>query len=174
MIFGPSPDFPVAKDTIFFWGGECSQWYKAMIEIDGVNYNCNEQYMMAQKARLFDDKDMFAAIMASNNPRDQKAFGRKVKGFDAAKWNEIARLVVYRANLAKFAQNPSLKAWLLQTGKREIVEASPEDRVWGIGLGENDDRIWDRAQWRGTNWLGLAIMQVRSDIRAIEEHEFTE
>jgi ribA/ribD-fused uncharacterized protein len=151
----------------FFWGGICSQWLRAPITIDGTIYNCNEQYMMAEKARLFGDMDALQRIMLSGDPRNQKAIGREVKGFDPVVWTEICRLVVYRANLAKFGQNNDLWVELMKLGDREIVEASPEDRIWGIGLHESDDRVHDRTQWRGTNWLGIAIMQARSDLKAL-------
>lgn len=148
----------------FFWGGECSQWYKAPIKIDGHTYNCNEQYMMAEKARLFNDQDALDAILKISNPRKQKALGRSVKGFDQNEWEKIARLVVYRANWAKFSQHKDLFNFLLGTKKLKIVEASPEDTVWGIGLHENDPDILDESKWKGTNWLGEAIMQVRDDL----------
>lgn len=154
---------PVSKDTIFFWGGPFSQWHAATIKIEGQEYSCNEQYMMAEKARLFGDTEMLEKIMATKNPRDQKAYGRKVKNFDPVKWNEISRLVVYRANWAKFTQNDDLNTILAKTMSHEIVEASPEDCIWGIGLSEDNPDRFDRSKWRGTNWLGEAIMQVRWD-----------
>lgn len=149
----------------FFWGGECSQWYKAPIVIENVEYNCNEQYMMAEKARLFKDEEALEAIMKNKNPREQKAWGRKVKGFNQAEWEKIARLVVYRANFAKFTQNEEPFTILIATKDLHIVEASPEDVVWGIGMHETDPDILDESKWKGTNWLGEAIMQVRNDIR---------
>src|SRR5690242_18213405 len=91
---------------VFFWGGPYSQWAKYQMEIDGVTYNTCEQYMMAEKARLFGDTEAEAAIMAVSNPREQKALGRKVKGFDGERWMAAAEEIVYRANLAKFSQNP--------------------------------------------------------------------
>lgn len=153
---------------IFFWGGEFSQWYKSKFTIDGIKYNCAEQYMMAQKALTFNDFESHHEIMMTKSPSTQKAIGRQVKNFDAIKWNEVSRLVVYRANLAKFTQNPELLKYILSTGNKIIVEASPEDKIWGIGLHENDPRCLDETQWQGTNWLGIACMQVRSDIRQLD------
>jgi ribA/ribD-fused uncharacterized protein len=150
---------------IFFYGGIYSQWYASPMVIDGAKYNCAEQYMMAQKAILFDDREIYHAIMRTNNPAEQKALGRSVRKFNIDKWNVIAKEVVYRANLAKFTQHPNLQAELLATGDAELVEASPTDCVWGIGLSENDSRIHDRNEWRGTNWLGEAIMRVRDTLR---------
>lgn len=149
------------NDFIFFWNGIYSQWHPSKFIIEGVEYNCCEQYMMAKKALLFGDEESHKMIMASDNPRDQKAFGRRVKGFDTDKWNAVCREYVYEGNLAKFTQIASFKEQLLATGTKEIAEASPVDNIWGIGLAENDSRAWDKSTWEGTNWLGEAIMKVR-------------
>lgn len=158
-------DIKVTDEYYFFWNGFCSQWYPAKFIIDGVSYNCAEQYMMAQKAILFNDDEQLNLIMHTDSPQVQKAAGRKVKNFDPVKWNEISRLVVYRANLAKFSQNARLWYKLENLGDRIIVEASPYDIIWGIGMHAQDDGIEDPKNWKGTNWLGEAIMQVRSDLR---------
>lgn len=151
----------------FFWGGPFSQWYPSKFTIDEVEYNCAEQYMMAEKARLFADDDAETAIMASKDPRVQKALGRLVKNFVADEWNAVARDVVYDANWAKFVQNDDLLNYLLDTvSGMYIVEASPEDKIWGIGMGANHPDINDPTKWQGTNWLGEVIMKVRQDILA--------
>lgn len=154
------------SEQIFFYGGIYSQWYHSPITIDGALYNCAEQYMMARKALLFDDREVYHAIMRTNNPSEQKALGRSVRKFDIDKWNTICKEVVYTANLAKFTQHPYLYDALMATGDAELVEASPTDVVWGIGLSESSPLIHDRANWRGTNWLGEAIMRVRDTLRA--------
>ena len=146
---------------IFFWGGTFSQWCPSPFTIDGVEYNCNEQYMMAKKALMFNDVEAYKNIMATRHPNEQKAFGRKVKGFDKDRWEKYCRKIVFDANYAKFTQNPEMKKELFDSGTREIVEASPEDKIWGIGLHESDKRCLDKSQWQGTNWLGEAIMEVR-------------
>jgi ribA/ribD-fused uncharacterized protein len=145
---------------VLFWGGVFSQWYPHEIVIGKVKYNCAEQYMMAMKAEHFGDMEAHKKIMESEHPRDQKRFGRKVKGFDARIWAEIAKDVVFNANMAKF-NDPELRPTLLGTGDREIVEASPYDVIWGIGLGEEDPDALDKSKWRGTNWLGEVLMEVR-------------
>jgi ribA/ribD-fused uncharacterized protein len=150
---------------IFFYGGYFSQWARTKFTIDGVEYNTAEQYMMCQKALLFGDDEAYQKILKSHDPSIQKATGRKVKNFDADKWNAVSRSVVYRANLAKFTSAPYLKKFLLDTGDKEIVEASPTDRIWGIGMAENDPDRFDKSKWRGTNWLGEVIMQVRDTLR---------
>lgn len=149
---------------VLFWGGWPSQWHPASFTLEGIHYNCCEQYMMAEKARVFPDDHALARILASTNPRDQKAAGRKVRGFDEQVWNSVCRGIVYTANLARFSQDQSLKSQLLDTGDKTIVEASPVDCIWGIGLAQDDPRCLDPAQWRGTNWLGIALMQVRDTL----------
>lgn len=149
------------KKFTFFWSGPFSNWFPCTFEVHGVQYNCSEQYMMAEKARLFNDKEILTKIMASSNPKDQKAYGRLVKGFDKAKWDAVAMDVVYKGCLAKFSQNPDLKKVLLATVGTSMVEASPVDRVWGIGLAKDDPRALDRSKWRGKNWLGEVLDRVR-------------
>jgi ribA/ribD-fused uncharacterized protein len=146
---------------VFFWGGWPSQWFKCRFDTDGTTYNCCEQFMMAEKARFFGDHETLALILDRTNPRAQKTLGRMVRGFDQERWNKVRRGIVYRGNLAKFEQNAQLRDLLLATGEKTIVEASPTDRIWGIGLSADDQRAHDAAQWRGTNWLGIALMQVR-------------
>src|SRR5437879_4669 len=113
----------MADDFVFFWGGPFSQWAKYTMEIDGKTYVTCEQYMMAEKARLFGDTESEAKIMASKNPREQKSFGRKVTPFDAARWEEAREEIVFRANLAKYSQREDLKEMLFATGDKTIAEA---------------------------------------------------
>lgn len=149
----------------FFWRGPFSQWYKSDFVVDGVKYNCAEQYMMAEKARLFKDKEAERAIMKTKSPREQKRLGRQVKGFNVDKWANVARDIVYRGNMAKFSQNEDLLEVLLATEDKTLVEASPVDNIWGIGLSEYDSRALDRNQWRGKNWLGEVLTRVKNDLR---------
>jgi len=149
-----------------FYGGVCSQWLACDFEVDGVRYNCTEQYMMAEKARLFGDKESERKIMFANHPRDQKAIGRRVKDFVREEWDAISRDVVYKANYAKFTQNPGLEYELRDTAGTLLVEASPTDRIWGVGLTTDDPKVHDPKKWRGTNWLGEVLMKVREDIIA--------
>jgi ribA/ribD-fused uncharacterized protein len=150
---------------VLFLGGAFSQWYTHKMVIDGVTYNCCEQYMMAEKARLFGDSEALKAILETRDPKKQKALGRGVKNFNPYAWGKISRDVVFRANLAKFS-DPELKKYLMSFGNEEIAEASPYDKIWGIGLGENDPEVLDKTKWRGTNWLGEAIMQVREALKS--------
>ena len=147
---------------VFFYGGVFSQWYAHDMEIDGVTYNCAEQYMMAMKATYFNDTASLQKIMATNDPSEQKAQGRMVKNFNGEAWDAVSRGYVYKANLAKFSGD--LKQYLLDTGDKEIVEASPYDKVWGIGLGMRDPNLTDKSKWQGKNWLGECIMNVRETL----------
>ena len=150
---------------IYFWGSCYSQWAMRDIEVDGKIFNCNEQYMMYKKAELFGDEHALDKIMKSNDPSVQKSCGRKVKNFDKDKWEEIAREVVYKANYAKFTQNEDCYKQLMSSGDKIIVEASPYDCIWGVGLRATDPKILDSKNWRGTNWLGEAIMKVRETLK---------
>lgn len=151
---------------ILFYEGLFSQWAKKDIKINNIIYNCCEQYMMAEKARLFKDELALEKIMETTNPAVQKKWGRKVKNFNKNKWEEMAKKIVFKANYAKFTQNEDCKKLLLDSENRTIVEASPYDRIWGIGLSCNDPRALNPKQWRGANWLGKIIMEVRKKIKS--------
>lgn len=147
-----------------FYGGPFSQWAKSPFIIDGTKFNTAEQWMMWNKALAFSDIDSAKAIQSTSDPREQKALGRKVKNFDDAIWMKVAYDLVVEGNRAKFDQNPKLADYLKATKGMIIVEASPYDRRWGIGLGETDPRALDEGQWLGENLLGKAIMDVRREM----------
>lgn len=148
----------------FFWSGPFSQWTRCSFKVDGITYNCTEQFMMAEKARFFSDKESEKEIMRADHPSDQKRLGRNVKGFIKDKWDKVAKNIVYRGNLAKFKQNPKLREHLFATKGTTLVEASPVDQIWGIGLKENDERALKRSTWKGKNWLGETLTKVREDM----------
>lgn len=150
----------------FFWNGPFSQWHLCDFTVNGFKYNCAEQYMMAMKANIFNDLVMLKNIMEASHPKEQKKFGRSVRGFDADIWNTVARDIVYRGNSAKFSQNPELCKLLISTEGTTLVEASPYDKVWGIGLSEDDPRAQDRSQWLGLNWLGETLTELRNNMIA--------
>jgi len=163
------------RKFLFFWGHTptkdgtaskaCfSQWWEAPFEIDGTIYPTAEHYMMAAKARLFGDEVSAAKIVGCGSPKQAKAFGRGVAGFDDETWTRQRFKIVVAANLAKFSQNPPLREFLLQTGNRVLVEASPVDRIWGIGLAGDDARADKPHEWRGLNLLGFALMEVRETL----------
>lgn len=127
-------------------------------------YNSAEQFMMAAKACLFQDDETWLKIMNEGRPQYQKKLGRLVKGYDDAKWDSIAKEVVYTGNYYKFTQNPELKLILLATEGTTLVESSPVDQKWGIGLSASDPRALDRTRWLGTNWLGEILTTLREDL----------
>lgn len=151
--------------TLFFSEGDLfSNWYRSQFQIRGITFNCVEQYMMFYKAMLFGDEAVAEKIIQAGHPRQQKALGRQVAGYDDIKWVERRVTVVTHACLAKFSQNERLNDALRSTGGTTLVEASPYDRIWGVGLGENDPRILDPSQWKGQNLLGNALMDARSHL----------
>ncbi len=149
---------------VFFWNGIYSQWYPTKMIIDGKEFNCCEQWMMYNKAMTFKDYGTAQDIMDAESPSQQKALGREVEGFDKNIWDSVCMSIVYRGNLAKFSQNEELKKELLSTDRKIIVEASPHDKIWGIGMGEFDEGIEDPSNWKGLNLLGQAIMLVRNQL----------
>ena len=142
-----------------------SQWYPAAFTLDGVHYPTAEHYMMAQKARLFGDDAIQAQILAATSPQAVKTLGRRIRNFDDARWQAAREGIVYDGNLGKFSQNPALKSWLLATGDNILVEASPVDVIWGIGLAADDPQLANPQQWRGQNLLGFILMRVRTALR---------
>ncbi|AGC47168.1 hypothetical protein MYSTI_05893 [Myxococcus stipitatus DSM 14675] len=152
----------------FFWKEESpfSQFNRVTFVVEGVRYICAEQFMMAGKARIFGDSEIQAEIMLAKTPRAQKALGRKVRGFDVATWERERERIVYAGNHAKFTQNASYLEALLASRGTELVEASPMDRIWGVGLKMEDPRIQDPSQWRGLNLLGKVLTRLREDLLA--------
>ncbi|MCC9310872.1 NADAR family protein [Kitasatospora sp. RB6PN24] len=162
----------VRPKYLFFWGhrpqrdgsigpGALSQWWPSAFEIDGVRYATAEHWMMASKARLFGDEALVPRILAARTPAEAKKLGRQVRGFTEERWAEARFELVTAGNVAKFGQDPALREYLLTTGGRVLVEASPVDRVWGIGLAADDERAADPARWLGLNLLGFALMEAR-------------
>jgi ribA/ribD-fused uncharacterized protein len=141
-----------------------SQWWPAPFVVDGDEYPTAEHYMMTAKALLFNDEMAAAAIRTATTPRAAKNAGRQVAGFDEARWAARRFDVVVAGNLAKFGQHPQLRDYLVGTGDRVLVEASPVDPVWGIGLAATDPGAHDPSQWAGLNLLGFALMRVRDQL----------
>jgi ribA/ribD-fused uncharacterized protein len=162
---------------LFFWGHtgkpgaavgkEClSQWYPAPFELDGHTYATTEHFMMAEKARLFGDEATRAAIITAPHPDVAKRLGRTIGGFEDDVWNAARFDIVVRGNEVKFSQHLELRTFLLTTGTRVLVEASPVDAIWGIGLAQDDARAVNPAAWRGLNLLGFALMEVRARLQS--------
>jgi ribA/ribD-fused uncharacterized protein len=158
-----------------FYRGPLSQWWYSPFEEDGVQYNCAEQYMMAKKAELFGDHLAQTAILETTGPfssqkdwnrypRRQQLLGRAVKNYSQETWERNRLELVTAGNLAKFRQNPELVDLLRSTGSLILAEASPIDRVWGIGLGQDNPAAFEPANWQGLNLLGRALMRTRNQL----------
>lgn len=159
------------KTMLLFWQTDSvfSNWYQpAVFEWDGHRFLNSEAGMMYQKAKLFGDQLAIAAILQKQDPRAVKQLGRGIKGYDEATWVEHRERLVFEVCLAKFQQNPVLKAELLATKNRQLVEASPLDRIWGIGLAPDDPAAQNPSRWRGLNLLGKVLMAVREQIKREE------
>jgi ribA/ribD-fused uncharacterized protein len=160
---------------LFFWGhqpqrdggvgaGCLSQWWPSPFDVDGRRFLTAEHFMMWSKAMLFGDEQTAARILEAEHPNAVKSLGRDVKHFDEAVWERERFAIVVAGNIAKFSQHEDLKTFLLGTGERVLVEASPLDRVWGIGLAATDPRAEDPALWLGDNLLGFALMRAREHL----------
>lgn len=164
-----------ALDYLFFWGHTentseitkacLSQWYDCTFAIDNITFYTAEQYMMAQKAVLFEDGETVRAIMSVRDPKHHKALGRRVKGFDNVLWDKKKYKIVLDGNILKFSQNKDLKEFLLSTGDKILVEASPYDKVWGIGMSADSPDAENPSKWKGENLLGFALMEARDILR---------
>jgi hypothetical protein len=163
-------------EYLFFWshqpepdgsiGAGClSQWWPAPFILDGARFATAEHYMMWRKARLFKDLATAEKILATTDPHQAKALGRQIRGYDEQTWRKSRFDVVETGSVAKFGQNDDLRSYLLNTGERVLVEASPHDRIWGIGLSAEDERARFPHQWRGLNLLGFALMKARERLR---------
>jgi ribA/ribD-fused uncharacterized protein len=138
-----------------------SQWFPAPFEVDGAKYITAEHWMMAEKARLFGDSAIAQKIIAADTPGKAKSLGRQIKSFDAAKWDAAKFGIVVTGNLHKFRTHQQMADVLLKTGNKILVEASPVDPIWGIGLAASDPDAQRPERWKGENLLGFALMQVR-------------
>lgn len=144
-----------------------SQWWMVPFTVGKDTYKSAEHWMMAGKARLFRDAEMLNEIIACETPGEAKKLGRKVRNWDFEKWNANKFEIVVQGNVHKFSQHPELKAFLLATGDQVIVEASPRDKIWGIGMGKSNPDASNPQKWKGPNLLGFALMETRDRLRNI-------
>ena len=162
-------------DYVFFWKtdknylstGCFSQWQRSFFIADDKQYTSAEQYMMGQKALIFNDFETFEEILSTDNPKDIKSLGREVKNFDSKIWNKLKYSIVLNGNFYKFTQNEEMFKILTSTENKILVEASPLDKIWGIGLSEDNGNIYDPNYWKGQNLLGFALMETRDEIKKI-------
>jgi ribA/ribD-fused uncharacterized protein len=161
---------------LFFWGHHpskdgtitktCfSQWWESSFLVEGIEYKSAEHWMMAKKAALFNDKEIFEKIIYCKTPAEAKKLGREVQNYNDTIWLENRFEIVKNGNLHKFSQSKDLKTFLLNTNERIIVEASPVDPIWGIGMASDHKDIDTPEKWKGLNLLGFALMEVRYELR---------
>jgi ribA/ribD-fused uncharacterized protein len=150
----------------FFWKHRLSQWHIVDFTVDSYTYNCCEQYMMQRKALLMGDFEAAAEIMLEKNPANHQALGRKIQGFNQDLWNANKYQIVRDGNMARFTQSAKCRELLLATGDKILVEASPYDKVWGVGLADSDTDILDETKWKGENLLGKVLTEVREIIKS--------
>lgn len=160
-----------SNDFVFFWkpldkGGKVgphvlTQWHNVEFKVGRVSFGCAEQYMMAEKALLFGDEEIYNQCLKKMHPKEYKALGRAIANFDETLWNEKKVDIVLEGNMAKFSQNKELKQYLLNTKSKIIVESSPYDKIWGIGLAKDHENAMNPALWQGENLLGFILMEVR-------------
>jgi ribA/ribD-fused uncharacterized protein len=154
---------PAANGSI---GRAClSQWWPCAFTVDGRRFATAEHYMMWRKAELFGDHEVAEQVLAAPDPRSAKGLGRAVRGFTEERWTAERHAVVLAGSLAKFGQHDDLRALLIDTGDRVLVEASPADAVWGIGVAADDPRAADPQRWPGLNLLGFALTEARERLR---------
>ena len=160
----PSKDGSITKSCL-------SQWWMEDFYTMVDSYLYMEQYMMAGKAQLFGDEERRKEILACSDPKQIKALGRKVRGFDQVVWDKFKYSIVLNGNWCKFSQNRELREFLLSTGDSVLVEASPYDRIWGIQLSADTPEAQNPFRWRGENLLGFALMEVRDELRKVRKNE---
>jgi ribA/ribD-fused uncharacterized protein len=151
----------VKNGFAFFWGSPFSQWYKSPFTMAGATFETAEHYMMYGKATIFGDAKIAKDILRTKDPKKVKALGKQVGGFLENTWNLHKYNVVYSGNIEKFKQNKELAYLLILSGDLELVEASPYDKIWGIGMGVDNPNITDKSKWQGENLLGKVLMDVR-------------
>ena len=168
-------DIAPESKFLFFWGHQpnkdgsisktCfSQWWLSSFEVEGITYKTAEHWMMAKKAALFNDNEVLGKIIESNSPAEAKKLGREVKNYDDKLWLANRFEIVKQGNYHKFNQNPDLKDFLINTNDRVLVEASPVDPIWGIGMTVDHKDVMNPKKWKGLNLLGFALMEVRDEL----------
>ena len=157
-------DKVITDKHVLFWGSEFSNFYPSVFTVNNIKFYNNEQYFMYQKAIFFGDNETANEILKyGKNPKEAKKLGRLVANFDNSKWDAVRYDIMLTGLRHKFKSNPRLKELLLSFGDRIFVEASPFDKIWGIGLSQNDINADDEQKWKGQNLLGKALTQLKTE-----------
>lgn len=154
----------VTDKYVFFWGSIFSNFYPCSIIVDDIEFTSSEQCFMYYKAKYFKDEEIANKILFTNNPARAKRLGRKVKNFNSDEWMKVCKTYMKRACKAKFQQNEDLKKKMMSFKDKIFVEASPIDNIWGVGLGENDKLILDEKNWKGRNFLGEVLTEIKNEL----------
>ena len=157
----PEGHYQIIGDYAFFYRGCLSQWWPSEFNAENIRFNCCEQFMMFKKAMLFGDVKTAAEIISEESPKNIQSLGRQVKNFDQFIWDDVKRDIVYKGNYYKFTQNNKLKEILLSTKNKVLVEASPYDKIWGIGRDVTYPNVEDNSTWQGTNYLGYELTRLK-------------
>lgn len=155
------------RDMLFFYSEDCplSNFYKRNFRVNGINFFCLEQAFMYSKAMVFGDTDIGEKIMLQTSAKECKRLGRLVSNFNEHTWNKRKTAIMRSLCKQKFSNDPGLRNYLLSTSNYVLVEASPVDCIWGVGMDMDDPKIGSPANWRGQNLLGMVLMQVREELR---------
>ena len=159
----PTPDGSITKSCF-------SQWWEAPFEVDGIVYKTAEHWMMAEKARMFNDMAVLQQVIAAKTPGEAKKYGRLVSDFDPVAWDEVKFDIVVEGNIHKFSRHPDLETFLIGTLDRILVEASPQDGIWGIGMAVSHADVENPMSWTGENLLGYALMEVRDALKIMNQN----
>ena len=144
--------------------GYLSNWFESSFKIDNIEFVSMEQYMMYEKAVLFNDMEIAAQILKLSDAATVKSLGRAVRNYNDVLWNGVRQIVIYKGLIQKFSQNESLKKQLLETSPHILAECAVNDKIWGIGLSMKDENRFNMKKWSGHNLLGFTLMQVRNDL----------
>jgi len=168
-----APQKSAAEEQMTLFYTKNSPWsnhYPCKFTVDDVTFNCTEQYFMWRKAVAFGDDVIATTILRTADPQQHKKLGRKVAGFVKDQWDRQSEQHMHDANWAKFTQNPDLRRQLFMTAGTTLVECSPRDCRWGIGLSASNPRALVRSQWRGRNLLGQLLTQLRDKMGQMPEY----
>lgn len=144
--------------------GYLSNWFESPFKIDNIEFSSMEQYMMYEKAVLFNDMEIASQILELSDVATVKSLGRAVRNYNDVLWNGVRQIVIYKGLIQKFSQNESLKKQLLETSPHILAECAVNDKIWGIGLSMKDENRFNMKKWSGQNLLGFTLMQVRDDL----------
>lgn len=155
----------ITDEYIFFWQGKLSNFYRTEIHYQGLHFHSSEQLFMYFKAKFFNDEYHARLILESKTPKESKLYGRKVVGFNNEEWDKVKCDFMYKALQAKFYGNKELSSYLTRKEHKNklFVEASPYDKIWGIGIDENNPELLQTNFW-GKNLLGQLLTKLHNEI----------